>query len=354
MTTQLPDDISLSGLNFTRAQEGRALRAYQDSVGVWTVGYGLTNFDHNLPWKVEKGLTITEDQAEWYLVKSLRENYLPACKRELEGGTYQHPQGVLDAAADFHFNTGGIAKATWPKALKRGDIAAAKESLLSWNKAGGKVLNGLTRRRQGNWREISAEDYGDLNGPGIIEPGGANNRERQTGTGDILTRFPTDPNDKSAGNVKTDGVPQPAKPAPGVLKFGDKGPAVTDMQNLLTAAGFTTVASGTVDAATVSNVRAFQQAHPNLTDDGKVGPATRETLKRTISMREAAGTVIKVGVPAIPAGFIAFHQWVSANAGWIALAVGVSAAVVVGGFILWKHRNDVGGWLNSVRGRIVP
>jgi lysozyme len=352
--TTLPNDISLNGLNFTRAREGRALRAYQDSVGVWTVGYGLTNFDKNLPWKIGKDLTINEDQAEWYLVKSLRENYLPACKRELEGGTYQYPQGTLDGAADFHFNTGGIAKATWPKALKRGDLAAAKESLLSWNKAGGKVLNGLTRRREGNWREISAEDYGDLSGPGIIEPVGESNREHQTGIGDILTTFPTDPNDKTAGNVKTDGVPLPYKPAPGVLMFGDKGPAVTDLQNFLTAAGFPTVATGTFDAATVSNVRAFQQAHPNLTDDGKVGPATRETVKRAIAMRETAGKVMKVGLPTIPAAFIALHQWVSANAGWLALAAGVALFLTVGGVILWKHRNDALGWLNSVRGRVVP
>lgn len=352
MPTTLPNDISLNGLNFTRAQEGRALRAYQDSVGVWTVGYGLTNFDKNLPWKVQKGLTITEEQAEWFLVKSLRENYLPACRRVLDGGTYQHPQGALDGATDFHYNTGGIAKATWPKALARGDIAAAKESLMSWNKAGGNVLSGLTRRRAGNWKEISAGEYGDLNGPGIIEPG-ANNQERQTGTGDILTAYPADPNDASAGNVKTDGVPQPTTAAPGVLKFGDKGDAVTDVQNLLTAAGYATSATGVFDADTVSNVTAFQQAHPNLTADGKVGPATRETLKRAVAMRSAGGKILKTALPSIPGAFIAFHNWVSANAGLIALAVGVAALVVVGGYILWKHRDDVHGWVNGLLGRVI-
>lgn len=354
MPTQLPDDISLPGLNFTRAQEGRALRAYQDSVGVWTVGYGLTNSDKNLPWKIRKGLTITEDQAEWYLVKSIRENYLPACRRVLDGGTYQHPQGALDGSIDFHFNTGGIAKATWPKALARGDLDSAKESLMSWNKAGGHVLSGLTRRRTGNWGEVSAGEYGHLSGPSIVEPG-TSDQARQTGVGNILIAFPPDPEDTSHGTVKTPkDIPAPTTPAPGALKFGDKGDAVAELQDYLTAAGYPTVATGTFDADTVSNVTAFQQAHPNLTADGKVGPATRASIKRTIAMRQTAGRVIKTGLPTISGVFIGLHQWVGANVGYIALAVGIAAFVSVAGYFLLKHQHDAKAWFNSVAGRIVP
>lgn len=352
MPTTLPTDISLDGLNFTRAQEGRALRAYQDSVGVWTVGYGLTNFDKNLPWKVQKGLTITAEQAEWYLLKSIRENYVPAARKALDGGTYQHPQGAVDGATDFHFNTGGVLKATWPKALGAGDMAGAEQSMMSWNKAGGRILSGLTKRRAGNWLEVSAGEYGKLTGPGVIEPG-ADNQERQTGVGELLTAFPHDPNDATAGDVKRDGIPVPTTPAPGTLKFGDKGPEVSELQNDLTAAGYVTIATGTYDKETVSNVSAFQAAHPNLTQDGKAGPATRATIKRAVQMRSVGGKIIKTAAPGIPGVFIAFHNFVSANAGLIALALGVTALVVVGGYVVWKHRHDVHAWANGLIGRKV-
>lgn len=353
MPTILPTDIDLDGLNFTRAQEGRALRAYQDSVGVWTVGYGLTHFDKGLPWKVEKGLTITEQQAEWYLLKSIRENYLPTVRRVLNGGTYDHPQGVINGGNDFHFNCGGITKATWPAALGRGDLAAAKSSLESWNKAGGRVLSGLTRRRAGNWLEVSAGKYGHLSGPDIIELT-ASDHERSGGVGDVLAAFPTDPGDTFAGSVKTTGVPQPTTEAPGVLKSGVAGPAVTDLQNSLTAAGYPTPATGTFDAATSASVIAFQQSHPNLTADGKVGPATRATIARAIAMRDAAGKIIKTTTPLAPGAYITFHQWVSAHAGNIALGVVLTAAAAVAAYYLWQHRHDAHGWINGVIGRVVP
>src|ERR1700722_12719455 len=111
MSTDLPTDISIDGLNVTRAQEGRSLRAYQDVVGVWTIGYGLTNYDKGLPFlPIKQGTTITEQQAEWYLLKSIRDNYLPAVRKALIGGTYAHPQGAIDGGNDFHFNCGGIGK----------------------------------------------------------------------------------------------------------------------------------------------------------------------------------------------------------------------------------------------------
>lgn len=354
MPTALPTDISLAGLNFTRAQEGRALRAYQDSVGVWTVGYGLTNFDKNLPWKIAKGLTITEDQAEWYLVESIRKNYLPAARKALAGGTYAHPQGAVDGATDMHFNTGGVLKATWPKKLGAGDLAAAKASLMSWNKAGGNVLSGLTRRRAGNWLEVSAGEYGHLTGPAIVLPN-ANNHEIIRGTANLLTSFPPNPSDTSSGKVETHAdIPVATTEAPGVLKEGMVGPEVTELQSNITQAGFPAPTSGTFDAATKAAVEAFQKAHPSLTADGKVGPATTNTIKRVIDMRAKANVVLKTATPVVPGMYIAFHQFVSAHAGDIALGVGLTAFVAVAGFYLWKHRNEAHAWINGVIGRVVP
>lgn len=352
MPTTLPNDISLNQLNQTRGNEGRALRAYQDSVGVWTVGYGLTNFDKNLPWKIEKGLTISEAQAEWYLYKSLRDNYVPACRKALDGGTYARPQGTLDGTTDMHYNTGGVAKATFPGALKRGDMAAAESSLMSWNKAGGRVLPGLTRRRAANWRVISAEDYGKLEGPGVIEPG-ANNRERQTGIGDLLTAYPHDPQDTSGGDVKVDGPTVPTTPAPGVLKLGSTGQAVTDLQNKLGSAGYLVRVTGLFDDQTETAVTELQHAHPNLTADGKAGPATLAALDRDIALRGVTGKVVKTAIPAIPSAWIAFHNFVSANAGEIALMVGGGAFVLVAGYWAIRYRHEIHAQFNALIGRKV-
>lgn len=352
MPTTLPNDISLNQLNQTRGNEGRALRAYQDSVGVWTIGYGLTNFDKGLPWKIEKGLTISEEQAEWYLYKSLKENYVPTCRRVLDGGNYTHPQGALDGTTDMHYNTGGAAKATFPAALKRGDMAAAQTSLMSWNKAGGSVMSGLTRRRAKNWKVISAEDYGPLQGPGVIEPG-ANNRERQTGIGDILTAFPHDPGDASGGNVKVDGPTVPTTPAPGVLKLGSTGQAVTDLQNKLISAGYTVRVTGLFDDPTETAVRELQHAHPTLTADGKAGPATIAALDRDIALRGVTGKVVKTALPSIPGAFIAFHNFVSANAGQIALIVGGTAFVLVAGYWAIRYRHEIHAQFNALIGRKV-
>lgn len=355
MASVLPNDISLNGLNFTRAQEGRALRAYQDSVGVWTIGYGLTNYDKNLPWKVQKGLVITEDQAEWFLVKSIRENYLPAAKRALNGGTYAHPQGAVDGATDFHFNTGGVLKATWPKLLGAGNLAAAKASMMAWNKAGGRVLSGLTRRRQGNWAEVSAGEYGHLTGPANVVPN-ANNHEVIRGSGNVLTAFPPAPGstEPHATTVEThEDLPTPATEAPGVMKFGDTGDDVREQQSALNDAGFPTPINGTFDEAMLAAVTAFQAAHPNLTKDGKIGPATKAAIQRAKDMRAKANVVLKTAAPAIPGTYIGFHQFVSEHAGDIALGVAVTVFLAVAGYFLWKHRHDAHAWFNSVIGRAV-
>lgn len=352
MSSVLPNDFSINGLNFNRAQEGRALRAYQDSVGVWTVGYGLTNFDKNLPWKIGKGLTITEAQAEWYLYKSLKENYLPAVKRALEGGTYAHPQGAVDGGGSFHYNTGGIEKASWPGALKRGDLAAAQESLMSWNKAGGHVVGGLTRRRAAEWKIIASEDFGHLEGPSVIEPG-ANNLERQTGVGDLLTAYPTDPGDTSSGSIKVDGPTVPATPAPGVLKLGSTGQAVTDLQNKLGSAGYTVRVTGLFDDQTEAQVTALQHAHPNLTPDGKAGPATLAALDRDIALRGVTSKVVKTALPSLPALYIGFHNFVSAHAGELALYGGGAVFVAVAGYWAIRYRHEIHAQFNGLIGRKV-
>jgi lysozyme len=351
MGTLIPGDISLDGLNETRAEEGRALRAYQDAVHVWTVGYGLTNYDKGLPWRVGAGLVITEAQAEWYLVKSIRENYLPAVRAALQGGTYSHPQGAVDGGLDFHFNTGGIKKATWPRLLGAGNLAAAKVGMASWNKAGGRVLSDLTARRAHDWQMVSTGTYPPTHGPLNVIPG-ANNRETYHGYGDVLTSFPTDPNDTAARTPQT--ATPPTSAGPGVLKKGDTGPEVTKTQAKLNDAGMAVPLTGIFDDQTVAAVKKFQDSHPNLGTDGVVGPATDAALDRAKNMRGNLTRLFKIGAPSLPAAYVGLHEWVSANAGNIALGLGALAVLGVLGYVVWRYQHDFDALINKWRGVVTP
>lgn len=352
MGTQLPNDISLDGVNTIRSQEGRALRAYQDTVHVWTVGYGLTNYDKGLPWKVGPGLVITEQQAEWFLLKSIRENYLPDVLRALSGGTYQHPRGSVDGGCDFHFNCGGIRKATWPRLLGAGRMAEAKTSMESWCRAGGRVLSDLVRRRATDWNIVSAENYGRLTGPTNVIPN-AQGRETYHGYGDLLTAYPTDPASHVAGTVAAPPTQNATPPIahPGATKLGDSGPDATHVQQQLNDNGIPTPVTGTFDADTEAAVKKFQSTHPNLGTDGIVGPATDAALDRGKNLRAAVSKTVKVATPAVPGAYVGLHQWVSNHAGNVAFVVGVAAVVSIAAYLAWTYRHDIHATVNKWLGR---
>ncbi len=128
------------GLALTEQSEGLHLKAYQDSVGVWTIGYGHTGPD------VHAGLTITQEQASDLLLQDV--GTAVATVNRLV--TVPLTQNQFDALVDFVFNlgSGNFAKSTLLRELNAGNTAAAAAQFLVWNRAGGVVLPGLTRRRQ--------------------------------------------------------------------------------------------------------------------------------------------------------------------------------------------------------------
>lgn len=138
--------ISQRGVDLIKEWEGCKLTAYQDSVGVWTVGYGSTGGD------VCKGLTITQEDAEKRLRKHL-EGVERAIGRLV---TVPLTQGEFDALCSFVYNLGegALAKSTLLKMLNNNDYDGAAQQFLRWDKAGGQVLAGLTRRRQAEMRRF--------------------------------------------------------------------------------------------------------------------------------------------------------------------------------------------------------
>jgi len=132
--------FSDKGLSLTQQCEGLRLTAYQDSVGIWTVGYGHTGSD------VRRGLTITEEQA----VDLLRRDIATAAAAVNKLVTVGLSQNQFDALVDFVFNLGS-ARLAGSKLLRKvnaGDFAGAAEQFLVWVRAGNQVLPGLVTRRR--------------------------------------------------------------------------------------------------------------------------------------------------------------------------------------------------------------
>ncbi|HEO9918875.1 TPA: lysozyme [Enterobacter asburiae] len=132
------------GIALIKQFEGCKLTAYQDSVGVWTIGYGWTQPVDGKP--IRAGMTINQETAE-RLLKTGLVSYESDVSRLVKVGL---TQGQFDALVSFTYNLGArsLSTSTLLRKLNVGDYAGAADEFLRWNKAGGKVLNGLTRRRE--------------------------------------------------------------------------------------------------------------------------------------------------------------------------------------------------------------
>ncbi|WP_039024863.1 lysozyme [Enterobacter roggenkampii] len=132
------------GIALIKQFEGCKLTAYQDSVGVWTIGYGWTQPVDGKP--IRAGMTIKQETAE-RLLKTGLVSYESDVSRLVKVGL---AQGQFDALVSFTYNLGArsLSTSTLLRKLNAGDYAGAADEFLRWNKAGGKALNGLTRRRE--------------------------------------------------------------------------------------------------------------------------------------------------------------------------------------------------------------
>ena len=118
--------------------EGVSLSAYQDSKGVWTIGYGHTK-------DVKKGDRITQYQAEQFLREDLQQFEAIANKVKRIA-----TQGKFDAILDFIYNCGPakFESSTLKKYIEAGKATwEIQEQFLRWVNAGGKKLGGLVTRR---------------------------------------------------------------------------------------------------------------------------------------------------------------------------------------------------------------
>jgi len=141
-----PADAVAVAAALARRFEGLYLRPYLCPAGVPTIGYGATYYEDGAPVALTDP-PITRERAEALLLRSLRTRYLPAlrvlCPR------VDDPER-LAALLDFTFNlgAGNLRSSTLRRRVNDGLWGEVPEQLMRWNKAGGRVLRGLTLRRQ--------------------------------------------------------------------------------------------------------------------------------------------------------------------------------------------------------------
>lgn len=143
--------------SITEPSEGKRLAAYRDCVGVWTIGYGHTRMA-GLPDPVVVR-RINDAQADQILADDLAV-FEKGVATELKN--YVVLQHEFDAFVDLAFNIGmGAFKSSSVLRLYRaGRKFEAANGLLAWNKAGGKVMPGLVKRRESERQWFL---YGHLN-----------------------------------------------------------------------------------------------------------------------------------------------------------------------------------------------
>lgn len=137
--------ITQKTIDLVKRFEGKELSAYIDPVGVLTIGYGYTNRAGFGPG-VRTGDTWTEIQAEEMLREGL-ELFGNEIKPLFSRVPNDNQFGAFVSLA-YNIGTTAFAKSTALRRFNAGDTAGAADAMTWFNKAGGKVLRGLVRRRE--------------------------------------------------------------------------------------------------------------------------------------------------------------------------------------------------------------
>jgi len=146
-------EISQEGIALIKKFEGCELEAYKCAAGVWTIGYGSTK-------GVKEGDSISQEDADKLLLHEIKEydgyvNDLVEVNLE---------QNQFDSLCSFCYNLGpqSLKSSTLLKVLNAKDYEGVPAQIKRWNKAGGKVLQGLVRRREAEALLFEGKDWTEV------------------------------------------------------------------------------------------------------------------------------------------------------------------------------------------------
>ena len=141
----IPESMSVSnkGVDLICEFEGKRLIAYDDGVGIWTIGFGTIKYPNGV--RVKKGDTCTLEQAKEYMRHDLIEF------EHTVNSSVKVPlnQNQFDALVSLAYNIGSSAfkSSTLVKKLNAGDYQGAADQFNVWVNGGGKRIQGLVNRR---------------------------------------------------------------------------------------------------------------------------------------------------------------------------------------------------------------
>ena len=146
--------ISDEGFDLIKHFEGCELEAYKCAAGVWTIGYGHTK-------DVQEGDVWNKEKAEFMLWRELEDEY-EVYVNDLV--TVPINQSQFDALVSWVYNLGpaNLKNSTMLKKLNAGEYEEVPSQMKKWNKANGKVLEGLIRRRAAESLLFEGKEWGKV------------------------------------------------------------------------------------------------------------------------------------------------------------------------------------------------
>lgn len=138
----MSDPVNQATIELIKRNEGCVLTAYQDSVGVWTIGYGHTGDD------VTPGMSINLAQAEALLRSDLTRFEDGVDDLLADSAVTSDNQFGAIVSLAYNVGLGNISHSHVLRYHNAGQYQDAADAFLLWDKAGGHVLGGLARRRR--------------------------------------------------------------------------------------------------------------------------------------------------------------------------------------------------------------
>jgi len=136
--------LSAAALVSIATWEGYVGQAYQDIVGVWTIGFGTTE-------NVRQGQTLDPVKALQRKLEDMQK-FEGAIKTCVKVPLHDHEYSAYISLA-YNIGSNAFCNSTLVRKLNASDYAGACKEILRWNKAGGKVVRGLTNRREAEYRQ---------------------------------------------------------------------------------------------------------------------------------------------------------------------------------------------------------
>jgi lysozyme len=149
--------ISIKGITLLQKWEGCRLRAYQDGGGVWTIGWGHTSVAG--PPEVTKGMIITQEEADAILRKDL-EHYEAGVSARIGDSPITQTQFDAMVVLCYNIGVGAFKGSTVAREHVNKRYSVAADAFLKWNKDNGKVVRGLTNRREAERSLYMEKDNG--------------------------------------------------------------------------------------------------------------------------------------------------------------------------------------------------